>query len=297
MRDGNESRGADPLWTLARKQHGVVTLRQAQDLGRSRSAVARMVANGTLRRALPGTYVVAATPRTLEQRAMAAVLWAKGAAVASHQTAAALWGLAPSEDLLHETTSRTVTSPPRGVRCHAGSIPRRDCGTLRGIPVTGPARTLLDVAGSWPEDRTLRAAEAAVLSDLVTAEQLRDGVRRHPGRRGCRRLANVLDVAASSALERRVGSVLRSAAIPPCVRELSVGRYRLDFAWPAAMVAVEADGRRWHSSVEAFARDREKHNALTAAGWTVLRVTWADLERPGDLVAAATELLRRGRAR
>ena len=102
---------------------------------------------------------------------------------------------------------------------------------------------------------------------------MRDLLRRNAGRRGCRRLADALDATASTALERRVEEILNGSGLPPHRREYSVGRYRLDFAWPRRRVAVEADGRRWHSSRADFARDRAKHNALLASGWRVLRVT------------------------
>ena len=49
--------------------------------------------------------------------------------------------------------------------------------------------------------------------------------------------------------------------------------FYLDFAFPHFRVGVEADGRRWHSDAEAFERDRLRDNALTAAGWRILRVT------------------------
>ena len=63
-----------------------------------------------------------------------------------------------------------------------------------------------------------------------------------------------------------------------------VGPYRVDFAYPAARVAIEADGFRWHSSRQQWDRDRARRNALTAMGWTVLNVTWAELRDNPDAV-------------
>jgi very-short-patch-repair endonuclease len=104
-------------------------------------------------------------------------------------------------------------------------------------------------------------------------------------------LARALDLARSSALERRVEALLRGSGLPPHVREHPVGRWRLDFAWPDRRVAVEADGRRWHSSAADFERDRSKSNALNESGWKVLRVTWSDLDDPGPLGATLKGLL------
>lgn len=292
MCGGNESRPNGPLWELARRQHGVVALSQARSLGRSPDAIARLVASGKLLRRFPRTFIVAGSPATLEQRAMAAVLWAKPVAVVSHDTAAALWGFCPAAGSIHVTTPRNLTSPPGGIRCHTGLVPTRERGSLRGIPITGVGRTLLDLAGERTSDRLLPVVERAVLDGLVTHEQLWDLVERYRGRRGRRRLAETLGDAAGSALERRIESIFAGSGLPPFIREHPVGPYRLDFAWPERRVGVEADGRRWHSSSEAFARDRAKHNDLTASNWRILRVTWSDIGRPRDLVAATAELLR-----
>ena len=66
--------------------------------------------------------------------------------------------------------------------------------------------------------------------------------------------------------------------------------YRLDYAWPDRLLAVEVDGYGPHSSREAFQSDRARQNALVLAGWTVLRFTWADVR---DRPAAVAAVLRR----
>lgn len=55
------------------------------------------------------------------------------------------------------------------------------------------------------------------------------------------------------------------------VQEHSVGRYRLDFAWPDSKLAVEADGW-YHRSPEGAAKDSERDSWLRSEGWVVLRV-------------------------
>jgi len=82
-------------------------------------------------------------------------------------------------------------------------------------------------------------------------------------------------------MRTRVAAGLPTPAIQP-----RIGRYRVDFAYPDARVAIEADGFRWHSSRQQFERDRARRNALTAMGWTVLHVTWEELsKRPGEVAA------------
>lgn len=49
-------------------------------------------------------------------------------------------------------------------------------------------------------------------------------------------------------------------------------RYRIDVAFPADRLAVELDGWRHHGKYKQdFQRDRERQNALTLAGWRILR--------------------------
>jgi very-short-patch-repair endonuclease len=57
----------------------------------------------------------------------------------------------------------------------------------------------------------------------------------------------------------------------------------VDFAWPEAKLAVEYEGW-WHGeSPQQVAADRRRLNRLTAAGWTVVFVTAADLHHPDEL--------------
>jgi very-short-patch-repair endonuclease len=68
---------------------------------------------------------------------------------------------------------------------------------------------------------------------------------------------------------------------------------RVDFAWPDAKIAVEYEGA-WHGdSPQQVAADRRRLNRLTAAGWTVIFLTAADLHRPEQLVARLAAGLRR----
>ena len=86
--------------------------------------------------------------------------------------------------------------------------------------------------------------------------------------------------------------VARSVGIPKPVSEMEFAiergrKFRFDFAWPGAMVAVEIEGgifgvgkkcekcgRRKggaHGSVKGIRRDIEKYNMAALLGWRVLR--------------------------
>lgn len=48
----------------------------------------------------------------------------------------------------------------------------------------------------------------------------------------------------------------------------------IDFADPLLKIAIEVDGRAFHSDRQSFERDRERQNMLVVLGWVVLRFTW-----------------------
>lgn len=99
---------------------------------------------------------------------------------------------------------------------------------------------------------------------------------------------------ADSAAERLLMELLRRAGVTGWVTAHPFGPYALDIAFPDRRVAVEVDGWAWHVDAERFRNDRRKGNALTAAGWTLLRFTWHDLhERPEQVVVEIRAVLDR----
>ena len=83
-----------------------------------------------------------------------------------------------------------------------------------------------------------------------------------------------------SEAERALAWQMHVAGLPEPVGEYRFApprRWRFDFSWPDALVAVEVEGGRWvggrHNSPSGFVRDMEKYNAAALAGWRVVRVT------------------------
>jgi very-short-patch-repair endonuclease len=69
----------------------------------------------------------------------------------------------------------------------------------------------------------------------------------------------------------------------------------IDFADPHLKIAIEVDGRAFHSDREAFERDRERQNMLMVRGWIVLRFTWERLVNDPEGVLAEVAAARAGR--
>jgi very-short-patch-repair endonuclease len=52
---------------------------------------------------------------------------------------------------------------------------------------------------------------------------------------------------------------------------------RPDFVYPKWKLVIEGHSRKWHWGDHASSRDAARHNELTAAGFRILYVTWADV--------------------
>jgi very-short-patch-repair endonuclease len=100
-----------------------------------------------------------------------------------------------------------------------------------------------------------------------------------------------------SALEDAFAVQLRATGAPAPEREYRFApprRWRFDFAWRFARLAVEIEGGAWtrgrHTRGDGFTRDLEKYNEAVLAGWRVLRFTAAHV-RSGYALAATRRAL------
>jgi very-short-patch-repair endonuclease len=272
----------------ARVQYGVLSSRQLAECGLSSHAIATRLRHGTLQRVHRGVYAIGCGPLTLEARFVAAVLACHGEAFLSHFSAAALEGmLAWAQRLVEVTVVRGTTARRPGLRVHrARALDARDVDRRRGIPVTTPARTLLDLAGVLGEHALRRVVRQALGERRVTIAQLRDVLTRANGHRGAGPLARLVadgPAPTRSELEDALLDLVRRAGLPePQVNaELVLDGRRLipDLRWPRQRLVVEADGAAWHDNRVARAADAERQALLEAHGERVLRVTWQQTTR------------------
>jgi very-short-patch-repair endonuclease len=290
----------------AARQHGVVTRGQVLSTGLSPRQLERVVARGVLVPVHRGVYRATGSQPTFEQSVVAASLATRG--VASHGTAATLWGMRGWSSLLVEVTvvGRRQTRLV-GVVGHCTSrLDPVDVARRGAIPLTSPARTLLDLGAVGTPAAVEAAVEDCLHRRLVTIDQLQALLTRlgRPGRPGVTTLRAVLAVrdplaaATESVLEDAFVRLLRDAGLPEPARQYPVrapGRpvLRIDFAYPDRRIAIELDGHRWHSGRADVERDRAKSNLLATLGWRVVRFGWSDVHHRGaGVFAAVAELLR-----
>jgi very-short-patch-repair endonuclease len=252
------------------------------------------------------TYLPRAMGGETVARLAAVLLTAPPGSVASHRTAAALWGLAlPLQDRTDDRVDLTVplvgrSESRRDRRIHRLGLSEEDVTRRRSMPVTTPARTWRDLAAVL-EPPALLAATDQLLNGLASRGDLEEELARRPSGRGCARARRVLPVAdprAESPMESVLRWLVHEAGLPApelqyVVRDAAgVLLGRADLAWPDQRVLVEFDGDV-HRERDVFVNDLRRQNRLIAAGWTVLRFTSADvLGRPDELVAEIARALR-----
>jgi very-short-patch-repair endonuclease/predicted transcriptional regulator of viral defense system len=280
---------------LAVRQHGVVALAQLRELGLSARAVQARAARGRLHRLYRGVYAVGHVALTVQGRRMAAVLACGPAAVLSHRSAAAAWGLRPTSRARLE-----VSTTARGCRGAAGidvHRPRRiepeDVDELDGVPITSVARTLVDLAAVLGPDALERAVHQAEVLQLLDVRQVDAALARSAGRRGTGRLRAIVREPSPgttrSELEERFLALCRLARLPVPRLNLNLptseGLVEVDACWPMAQLVVELDGAAAHRTSRAFHADRRRDAALAAQGYVVVRLTWERVTREADAVA------------
>jgi very-short-patch-repair endonuclease len=270
----------------------VVSRRQLLELGFGPATITRRIRDGRLNPVHAGVYLVgheAAPELALE---MAATLACRGA-VLSHRTAARLWRLIelPSTLPIDVTVDRGWAPARARIRVHrVGPIDRRDIRDFRGIPITSPPRTILDLAFALDLPRLEAVVATGERRGIVRTAELEEQLGRNRGRRGAPALAMLLGRIAKPALtrsvaERRLLSLLRSRGLRGFNTNVPIAPYEVDVAWPAERVVVELDGYAFHADRAAFERDRHRDAELQARGYRVIRVTWRQLVHDPAAVA------------
>lgn len=229
---------------------------------------------------------------------MAALLWIRRDCVLSHVSAAAVWGLAPSSETIYVTALGRYVRPRANVQIHrVAHLDPRDVRLRQRLPVTAPARTLIDLAGLERDATLERALAEARVARLVSDADLAAAIDRARGRPGVATVRRILEferghAPTRSEAERRFMALVDAAKLAAPASNVRVGELEVDFLWPAKKLVVEVDGHLFHSHRAAFERDHARDQALVASGHRVIRVTWRQLvDEPLSLVARIAQAL------
>jgi very-short-patch-repair endonuclease len=272
---------------LAAKQHGVVTRHDLRALGMSDGIISRTAVNGLIDRLMIGIYVVPGLEDELTLLHATQTMYPR--AVASRRAAAYLARLDGVHELVPDILVPDDCEPRLGLPHRSRDLCDFDISWIRGFRATNATRTLCDLGAVCPADVVERALESALRRGLTSVKRLewRCSMMRQRGRRGPNVLGDLLAARATaepteSDLETLYLQCLREHGVPEPSRQHAVwheGRLlgRLDMAYVPERVFVELDGWAFHSSRQAFQRDRARQNDMVAIGWTPLRFTWDDV--------------------
>jgi hypothetical protein len=227
---------------------------------------------------------------TAALRAKAGWLWAKRRGIVAGFSAAALHGsrwvdATTAVELIHENRHRLPGLHTRGDRIEEDEITVVD-----GVPVTTPARTVLDLGCWYPTTSGVAAIDSLARATEIKAADVELLAQRYPGRRGiarARRAVTLFDAGAQSPKETWLRLVLVEAGLPrpqtqiPVRDEFGQAVAYLDMGWEGAKVAVEYDGDQHRTDRSQYSWDIRRLERLQHLGWIVIRVVARD--RPADI--------------
>ncbi len=209
---------------------------------------------------------------------MAAVLAAGDKACLSHVAAAFVHSLIERAPTDVDVTTPTWRRPRSGLTLHTRPLAPAEITLRRGIPVTSPERTLLDLATTLPPAKLRRALHEAEVQRITTHAKVVSFLASHaraPGAPALRRHLDTGPAPTRSELEDRLLELLHD--FPHHEVNVRVEGYEVDVLFPAERLILEADGARFHDTAVARAADAERQARLEAAGYRVLRITWRDV--------------------
>jgi len=287
---------------LADRQHGIVGRRQLLKLGLRAKVIEHRLEAGRLRPLHRGVYSVGHRVVPPNGYFLAAVLACGPEATLSHRSAAALWGIRPTGQLRTEVTVPRSIRRRDGIQLRRAALAADEQATVDGIPITSPARTLLDLAAVLDRPALRRAVNEAEVQRIFDGRAIAACLERNPRRPGAPALRAVLASldpgrgVTRSELENRFADVVDRYALPepelnPDV-QVPEDSYEVDALWRPQRLIAELDGGATHSTRHQFERDRLRDTKLALAGWQVVRITWLRLrDHPAEVAADLRALL------
>ena len=279
-----------PFQSFADQHHGLVTRAAARTAGISETNWYRALRSGSLEAVHRNVARMVGTPATREQQIAAAVLAAGTGALASHRSAAYLWGIPRPE---HEPPDVMLVRRSRRATVDGACVHRpRDHLDLKrvlrqNIATTNILRTLCDLGALDP--RSVPAAVGHVITNgLASPVALRRAVIRHSrrGRAGVPALRDALDEwvidgkPVDSVLEPAMRKLVTTYKLPPVEFHPVVGGYEIDFRFIGSNILHECDGWETHGrNKHQFEKDRTRDTELVALGNIVVRFTYRGITR------------------
>lgn len=268
---------------LLQRQDRLLTRRQVLANGLGAAEIDGHLRRGRWQRVLPQVYAVGPIP--LDERGLirATYLWAGRDSVILG--ASSLWWQrrlpsAPTGPVEVAIAAARSGRSPAGVLVHRQSIADENRLLHERVRVATTAHAVasrLSADGIELLDLALRRRWVS-LDQVAAAQRTRFGAR-HSAAAG--RILRAATTGAHSPGERLLHSLLRKGQITGWQANADLAMDGVvicpDVRFDALRLLIEVDGFAFHTDHAAFENDRRRQNALTLAGWTVLRFTWHQL--------------------
>jgi hypothetical protein len=304
----------DPAVPQTGRVAGIVTTAEFTAAGFSDARIRTLIRRGDLHQIRRGVY--ANGPRAREILAIAdggqllqlaaAMAVARTRAVVSHESAAYLHSI----DLLSTPDVATLTCLPErgwtgrlGVRLHAMALPAEHVTTMLRMPVTTPARTVVDLARTLSFRAGVVTADSALHRKLVTKPELTAVLAACARWPGARRAAAVIDFAdgrAESPLESIARIAFNECGLPPPELQVWLGGTdepvgRVDFYWRKYRTIAEVDGAIKYADPQRAQAQLRRDSLLRDDGFEVVHFTWQQItQTPEHVALSIRKAFRRG---
>ncbi len=248
------------------------------------------VKNGGLVRIWQGIYA-AQEPNLLGRLAALDILMEQPA-VACMGTAAVLFGFDTEN-----TTAIHILDPGVRMRPRVGLMVHQRTGApLRRVAnrlATAPAWTAVEIARQLRRPRALATLDAALRAMQCTRSEIESAIKEQRGRRGIvtvRELLPLADGRSESAMETEARLVMIDRGLPRPELQYSIRArdgelWRVDFAWPGALLAAEYESIDWHAGRNEMLRDKIRWGKIQELGWTIIPIIVDDVRREPDRLA------------
>ncbi len=276
---------------VARKQLGLISVKQATELGISRRSIRVRVVSNVLIPTFSSVYRLASAESSVQQRALGACLSRPGAVLAGRWAAMVHEFPLPSSDLDYFDVMLSVEAThrvrQRGITVirHRHEHPHVVWRTVGRV--TTPAATLLELSALRGDDRITvsqlsRCVDHCVSRRLIVVDEVLAWLASLPAQRvpGRQILSSELSARTNgvlhrSRLEMRVGRWLTTLGLTGWTSNYRVPVPRgepieVDFAWVNRKVALEVSPFYTHGSMAKQQRDLERRAALRKVGWSVI---------------------------
>jgi hypothetical protein len=232
-------------------------------------------------------------PLTARDRAIAAWLWSGRKSVVAGSSAAALFG---AKWVDADTPAELIcsrTRPPPMIVTRNETLAPGEQTTVRGIPVTTPARTAFDLGRREGLLAAVKRLDALAHVTGITAADVMPLARLHRGARGMKQLreaVTLMDAGAESPQETATRLTLIDGGLPTLQTQIIVCDERgaivarIDMGWREWCVGVEFDGAQHWTDPLQRSKDIDRAAELARLGWVIIRVSYEMLRNRPEVV-------------